>query len=295
MPRHLVLPVLLIAALAAPACTRSAPPASGQRHPLEGKVVEVDLANRTVTVAHEDVPGVMPAMTMPFVVLEKDAALLRGVSPGDEVTASLVVSDSRYWLEDLVVVKKGAPDPNAPRGPRAREAQPGDALPDVALVDQDGRPLRLAEFRGKALALTFVYTRCPLPDFCPLMMKNFEAAEAALVKDPVLAARTRLLTVSFDPKHDTPEVLRACGKPFQKTARPFAHWTLATGKEEAVRALGRALELDYVEETQSFTHNLRTAVLDPEGRLRRLLRGNDWKPEDLVAELKAAAGADRAP
>jgi len=290
MPRHRVLPLLLLAALAGPACTRNTPPASGERHPLKGRVVEVDLAGRTVTVSHEDVPGFMPAMTMPFVVLEKDAALLRGVGPGDEVTASLVVSDSRYWLEDLVVVKKGTPDPNAVPG-RTHEAHPGDALPDVALVDQDGRPLRLAGFRGKALGLTFVYTRCPLPDFCPLMMRNFEAAEAALVKDPALAARTHLLTVSFDPKHDTPDVLRAFGKPFQKTARPFTHWTLATGKEEAIRPLGGALELDYVEETQSFTHNLRTAILGPDGKLRCLLRGNDWKPEDLVAELKAAAGA----
>jgi len=290
MSRHPVLPLLLIAAFAVPACTRNTAPASGQRHPLKGKVVEVDLAGRTVTVSHEDVPGFMPAMTMPFVVLEKDAALLRGVSPGDEVTASLVVSDSRYWLEDLVVVKKGPPDPNAAPG-RTQEAHPGDAVPDVALVDQDGRPLRLADFHGKALGLTFVYTRCPLPDFCPLMMRNFEAAEAALVKDLALAARTHLLTVSFDPMHDTPEVLRAFGKPFQKTARPFTHWTLATGKEEAIRALGGALELEYVDETQSFTHNLRTAILGPDGKLRRLFRGNDWKPEELVAELKAAAGA----
>jgi protein SCO1/2 len=164
-------------------------------------------------------------------------------------------------------------------------------MPDVSLVDQDGRPLRLADLRGKALAVTFVYTRCPLPDFCPLMMRNFAAAQAMLAKDPALAARAHLLTVSFDTKHDTPDVLRAFGAPFQKTATPFTHWTLATGKEDAIRALGGALELDYLEETRSFTHNLRTAVVDPRGRLRRLFRGNDWKPEELVAELKAAGGA----
>jgi len=291
MPRHCALPLILLAALVAPACKRDAPPAAGQRYLLRGKVVEVDLANRKVTVAHEDIPGFMPAMTMPYVVLEKDAALLRDMSPGDEITATLVVPDSRYWLEDLVVLRKGTPDPGATPGPRAHEAQPGDTMPDVALVDQDGRPLRLADFHGKALALTFVFTRCPLPDFCPLMMRNLEVAHATLVKDPALAARTHLLTVSFDTKHDTPDVLRAFGKPFQKTATPFTHWTLATGKEEAIRALGGALELDYVEESRSFTHNLRTAVLDPEGRLRRLFRGNEWTPEELVAELKAAAGA----
>jgi len=291
MTRKRLLPLILLAALVAPSCTREAPPAAGQRYPLRGKVVEVDLANRKITIAHEDIPGFMPAMTMPFVVLEKDAALLQHVGPGDEVTASLVAPDSRYWLEDLVVVKKGTPDPSATPGPRAHEPHPGDAMPDVALVDQDGKALRLADYRGKSVALTFVFTRCPLPDFCPLMMKKFAAAHATLAGDSSLAARTRLLTISFDTAHDTPEVLRAFGKPFQKTTPPFTHWALATGKEEAIRALGGALELDYVEESRSFTHNLRTAVLDGEGKLHRLFRGNEWTPEELVAELRAAAGS----
>jgi protein SCO1/2 len=258
-------------------------------------VVEVDAASRKITVAHEDIPGFMPGMTMSFVVLEKDAALLQGVSPGDEVTATLVAPDSRYWLEDLVVVKKRTPDPNATPGPRSHEAHPGDTVPDVPLVDQDGKPLRLGDYRGKALALTFVFTRCPMPEFCPLMMKKFAAAHAVLTRDAGLAARTHLLTVSFDTSHDTPEILRAFGRPFQKTTPPFTHWTLATGREEAIRELGGALELDYFEEDRSFTHNLRTAVIDSEGKLRRLLRGTDWTPEELVAELKAVAGAMVAP
>jgi protein SCO1/2 len=292
MTRHrCFLPLLVLVALASPACRREAPPAAGQRYPIKGKVVEVDVANRKVTIAHEDIPGFMPAMTMPFVVLEKDAALLQVVGPGDEITATLVVPDSRYWLEDLVVVKKGTPDPSATPRSHAHEPHPGDAVPDVALLDQDGRPLRLADYRGKAVALTFVFTRCPLPDFCPLMMKKFAAAHATLTSDPGLAARTRLLTLSFDTAHDTPEVLRAFGKPFQKTTPPFTQWSLATGKDEAIRALGAALELDYVEENRSFTHNLRTAVLDREGKLRRLFRGSDWTPEELVAELRAATGA----
>jgi len=290
MTRRL-LPLILLVALLAPACKREAPPAGAQRYPIKGKVVEVDVAGREVTIAHGDIPGFMPAMTMPFVVLEKDAVLLPLVSPGDEVTATLVAPDSRYWLEDLVVVKKGTSDPNATPGPRAHEPHPGDAMPDVVLVDQDGKPLRLADYRGQAVALTFIFTRCPLPDFCPLMMKQFAAAEAALTRDAGLAARTHLLTVSFDTAHDTPEVLRAFGKPFQRTTPPFTHWSLATGKDDAIRALGGALELDYVEDVRSFTHNLRTAVLDREGKLRRLFRGNDWTPEELVAELKAAAGA----
>ena len=288
-PRTASLVLLLVVAGLASGCRHEAP-AGAARHPLKGKVVEVDVASRRVTIAHDDVPGFMPAMTMPFVVLEKDAALLQGMAPGDEITATLVVPDSRYWLEDLVVVRRGAPDVNAKPAARSREPQAGDVLPDVALVDQDGRPLRLADYRGKALGLTFVFTRCPMPDFCPLLMRNFAAAEETLTRDAASTPRTHLLTVSFDTTYDTPDVLRAFGRPFQKTTPPFTHWTLASGREESIRALGGALELDYVEENRTFTHNLRTAVLDREGRLRRLFRGNDWKPEELVAELRAAAG-----
>ncbi len=289
--RGRTLALLLFVSLLVPACKRSAPAADGARYPLAGKVVEVDVAGRTVTIAHGDIPGFMPAMTMPFVVLEKDAALLRAVGPGDEVTATLVSRDSRFWLEELSVVRKGTPDPNARPSSRAREAKPGDALPDVALVDQDGRAFRLADLRGKAVALTFVYTRCPLPDYCPLMMRNFQRAEALLIADRELRERTRLLTVSFDPKHDTPAALRRFGVAFQQTQPPFAHWRLATGAPDAIRTLGQALELDYVEESQTFTHNLRTAVVGPDGRLRRLFRGNEWQPEELVAELRKAAAS----
>ncbi len=268
-------------------CRREAAPKSGARHPVKGRAVSVNTDARTLTIAHQDIPGFMPAMTMEFVVLEKDAPLLGRIGPGDEVTATLVVSDSRYWLEDLVVVKKAAPGGAAKAAPGA-EARIGASLPDVALVDQDGRAFRLRDLRGRALAMTFVYTRCPLPDYCPLMMRQFAQAERQLVADPALRDRTRLLTVSFDTRHDTPPVLRAFGRPFQSTTPPFSHWLLATGSEEAIRRLGGALELDYVEETASFTHNLRTAVIDPAGRLKELFRGNDWKPDQLVAALRRA-------
>jgi protein SCO1/2 len=282
---------IVVALTAVVACRKPAPEAGAKRYPVHGKVVAVDVAERKITIDHEDIPGFMPAMTMPFAVLPKDAALLEHVSPGDEITATLVVPDSRHWIEEIVVVKPATPDGGARPKPEVRLPQPGDAVPDVALVDQDGKPVRLSDYRGQAVALTFIFTRCPMPDFCPLMMKNFAEAHAALVADPALRERTRLLSVSFDPKHDTPAVLRAYGRPFQKTTPPFAQWRLASGTDPAIRTLGDALGLEYVEETRSFTHNLRTAVIDAKGRLFRLYRGNDWKPAQLVADLAAAAGA----
>ena len=286
--RLVSLPLLLL--VLSIGCGGDPPDAGPKSYPLEGKVVSIDAANRKITIDHEEIVNFMPAMTMAFVVLEKDAALLEGVTPGDEVTARLVAPDSRYWIEDLVVVKKGTPDPNATPPPHEHGLHPGEAVPDVALVNQDGEAVRISDYRGRALALTFVFTRCPLPDYCPLMMKNFGAAHTALAGDEDLAASTHLLTVSFDTAHDTPEVLRAFGKPFQKTDPPFTHWELAGGTDEAIRTLGGPLGLDYVEESRSFTHNLRTAVVDPEGNLHVLRRGNEWTPEDLVADLRAAAG-----
>jgi protein SCO1/2 len=294
-----VVPLLALALLASGGCQRApARPASGvsaqsapgapAHYPLKGRVVEVDRANRTVTVAHDDIEGFMPAMTMEFAVRQKDAVLLDHVDPGDEITATLAVADSRSWIESLVVVKKGEVAPDEVGG---REVRPGEAIPDVALVDQDGHKLRLSDLAGRAYAVTFVYTRCPLPDYCPLMMKNFAAVEAALVADLRLRERTRLLTVSFDPENDTPAVLRRYGRPFQKTSPPFTHWTLATGEDAAIRALGVALGLDYEEQTGTFIHNLRTAVVDPRGRLVRVLHGNEWKAGELVDALRKAAAS----
>jgi cytochrome oxidase Cu insertion factor (SCO1/SenC/PrrC family) len=127
-----------------------------------------------------------------------------------------------------------------------------------------------------------------MPDFCPFLMRAFAGAHATLVADPALAERTALVTVSFDVAHDTPRVLFAYGRPFQKTEPPFSHWRLATGRTDEVRRLGAAFGLEFSEEQRSFNHNLRTAVVAPDGRLRRLLTGNDWTAAELVAELRAA-------
>ena len=284
--------LLLLSILGAAGCTVPPLESGAKSYLLEGTVVEVDPANRKITINHTEIPGFMPAMIMPFAVRREDAALLDIVSPGDEVTARLVVPDTRYWLEALVVVKPGTPDPSATARPLLHGLHPGETLPEVALVNQAGDAVRLSDYRGRALALTFIFTRCPLPDFCPRLMNRFAEVHDSLVADEGLLSRTHLLTVSFDTEHDTPEVLLAYGKPFQKTAPPFSHWELASGTGEAVRTLAGALALDYYEEEGSFAHNLRTAVIDSEGNLHRLYRGNEWTAEELLHDLRAAAGGD---
>jgi protein SCO1 len=280
---------LLVVALFLPA-TACRKPVPAQRYPVKGKVVEVAVPEKQLIVEHEDIPGYMPAMTMPFPV--KDDALLKITAVGDTVTASLVIQGSRYWLEDVVVTRRALDATPPPPRPKAGfpETKPGESLPDVVLLNQDGRKVRLADFRGRAFALTFIYTQCPLPDYCPLMSRNFEQVEKALSADPALFGRTHLFSISFDTAHDTPEVLKRYGQAFAGTGR-FMHWEFVSGSDGEIRRLGGAVGLEYDPDKGMWVHNLRTAVVGADGKLVRTIRGNDWKPDELVADLRA--GADR--
>ena len=280
--RHLLPTLFLAAACLVPGCRREPPPLAATRYPIEGRVVEVDRASRSVTLAHGDIPGFMPAMTMPFVVLRETPPFFRRWRRARRCGATLVVSDSRYWLEELVVVGAPVPLPGASPAAALREPQPGDALPDVALVDQDGRALHLrrvpwprarSQLRLHALPDARLL---PVPD--GRLRARAPGARGPAQARPGNRAPDRELRRGARPAGGAG---RAYGLPFQKTKPPFSHWRLATGRLDEIRRLGAALGLDFSEEDGSFTHNLRTAVIGTDGRLRRLFRGNDWKPEEL--------------
>jgi len=261
-----------------------------RRFELRGKVVGVDVEGRTVTVDHEEVEGFMPGMTMPFPV--KDDKMFGSLTNGDGLNAILVVRDRgterEYWLQDLVVSRSL---PSA-EGPSTADAtRIGELAPDAEFVNQDGKRFRLSDHRGKAVLVTFIYTRCPLVDFCPRMTRHFEALEEMLRADSELYRRTHLLTLSFDPEFDTPETLRAYAvQMVQATDETFAHWEFATGNPESVRELASFLQLEYRTENDEIVHNLRTALLAPDGTLKEIYRGNEWSPEDALADLKALLG-----
>jgi len=283
--------VLVAVSLLAPACRRDAAVPGGggeKRYPVRGTVVQVEFPDSRVVLDHEEIPDYMDAMTMPFAV--RDRSLLNGLDAGDVVSATLVVNlrDNRSWLEELRVVSKGQSIDSPSRTP-GRDAKPGEAVPDVALVDQDGRPLRIADYQGKALALTFIFVRCPLPEFCPRMTSHFAAIEKTLGADPALHEKTRLLSISFDTEHDKPEVLKAYGLPFQPAGKPpFAHWTLASGSADEVRRIAEFFGLEYLPDKGRFNHNLRTVVVRPNGTVFRVHKGSDWEPGDIVNDLRAA-------
>ena len=201
--RRVTLALFIVSLLAG--CSKPAPqtPANLKRYRLTGRVVSTDKRASSVMIDGDDIPGFMAAMTMPYTV--KDAAVLDKLSPGDQITADIVVQGDDSWLENIVITGHSTP----PK-PAAELHIPaaGDAVPDFKFVNQDNRPISLRRYRGQALLLTFIYTRCPFPDFCPRLSRQFAEINRQLQADPMLYRKTRLLSISFDPAHDTPKVLR---------------------------------------------------------------------------------------
>lgn len=262
--------------------------ANERRYDLKGKVIAVDKLSRTATLAHEDIVGYMPAMTMSFHV--KNDADLEMMKPGNLITGDLVVDGSSTWIEVATVTDSAPNDPNidVPGEPKR-----GDEVPDFGLVNQDGQRIHLAQYRGKALVLTFVYTRCPLPDYCPLMSENFHQIDQELAKDPKIYTKNHLLSISFDADYDTPKVLRSYGAAHtgRYSDEKFEHWEFASGTPDEVKGIAQYFGLQYYHDTQSgkdqVIHSLRTAVITPEGKLFKMYRGNEWKPAEIVADLRA--------
>jgi protein SCO1 len=282
-PRPTALLAAAAAALAFAACSNT-PPGSTRQFPLTGEVVAIKADRSQVKVKHEEIPGFMPAMTMDFNV--KAAGELNGIAVGDRLAATLVLTDEE---SHLTAIRKTGTVPLAGRSAPPPDPVPllkaGDAPPDVALIRDDGRPLRLTDYRGSYLLFTFIYTRCPLPDYCPRMHAHFAALQRAVASTPPLPGRVRLLSISFDPAFDTParlaDTARALG------ASP-AVWRFATGPIGDVERLGAVFGLNVVREGPgggNITHNLRTVLLDPDGKLVKTYGGNDWTPDGVVKDL----------
>jgi protein SCO1 len=279
-------PALLLA-LACAACARG----TGARYPIHGQILAIDGSRSNgrveVTLKHDDIRGFMPAMTMPYAL--GDPANASGLAAGDIIDATLVVNGSDVHLDG--VRKSGhAALPGDARAVRIMDVmQPGDLVPDDALVDQTGATRRLSDWRGRALAVTFVYTRCPLPDFCPAMDRRFGTLQTAIKADPTLPARVHLVTVSFDPAHDTPAVIQQHAD--ARGADP-AVWSYLTGAPAAIDHLTSRFGVSTIPENgtaETIAHNLRTAIVDPDGRLVTIYTGQDWTPEALLNDLRAHA------
>jgi protein SCO1 len=277
----------LALALAVVACSR---PPEQRTFTLQGQVQSLDVPRKLVTVKHEEIVGFMPAMTMPYEVA--DAKALDGLAPGDLINSKLVVFSNGARLVDIKKVgtapleKPPADIPNPPAASSGFELlKPGEAVPDTKFLDQDGKARHFGGFKGTPVVVTFIYTRCPLPTFCPLMDRHFATLQKSLKTDPALK-NVHLVTVSFDPTTDTPAVLKKHAKSLE--ADP-ARWTFLTGDRDDVDqfasrfgvSVGRALN-----DARDITHNLRTAIVDADGKLAKVYTGNDWSPEQILKDLR---------
>jgi len=267
-----------------------------KRYRIKGKITAVDRGKKKATIAHQDIPGFMEAMTMDFPIRADWA--WDDLKPGADLIGELVVdnaADPPYWIENVAIV--AAPDPSQTITPlNDKFVQLGKEAPNFTLTNQDGKRFSLRDYRGKAVAITFIYRECPLPEYCIKMSKNFSDIANQLRVDPELSDKIRLLSISFDPERDTPEKLRQYGAGYLgQNAKPdFTIWQLAVGPDAEVRKIadfyGLRYEVDQNDKTQ-INHSLRTIVISPDGKVAAILPGNEWTNGDLLRELRAAASA----
>jgi len=250
---------------------------------------------KSVRIKHEEIPGYMAAMTMPFDV--RDTNELAGLEVGDSIAFRMTVTDTEGWIDQIKRLNATRTNtlPTSGSFRFVRDVEPlniGDPLPEYHFTNQFGQPVSLSQFRGQALAITFLFTRCPYPTFCPLMASNFEAVQKELLAIPNAPTNWHLLTISFDPEWDTPSRLKVYAERYHYDAR---HWSFLTGTLIDVTAITEQFGLQFWREgqDQNISHNLRTAVVDARGRVQTILSQNKWKPEELLAEILKAARASQ--
>ena len=264
-----------------------APEQQFKTYPLRGKIVSTNPGAGEVTIEHQAIPGFMEAMTMPYRL--RDTRILGELHPGDMITADVLVSqggDAAVYVDHFVVTGEAKPDYRP--AVQYHVPQPEDQVPDFRLVNEDGQPIHLAQFRGKALLLTFIYTRCPLPDFCPRVTHNFAVLEKSLAAYPALYAKTHLLCASFDPDGDTPARLKSYGETYLGSMAPkaFSHWDFAVSNKPELHSMAQWFDVGLTKEPDgAVTHTLSTTLIGPNGKVIHFYPGNEWTPEELMADV----------
>jgi protein SCO1/2 len=292
--RHIFLiALILIGAFFVSSCNRSKTPAA-KRYPFTGRVVSIDAQGQDAIIDGDAIPGFMDAMAMPYKV--KPATMLSHLTPGDSISAEVVVvaTDPKnedaapdYWLENVRVVAHT--DPALGAGSALHMPSPGEEVPDFSFTNQGGKHISLKQYRGNVLLVTFIYTRCPFPDFCPRVSSNFAEIYKQLGTNPALTG-ARLLSISFDPEHDTPKVLRDYGFSVAHTHAPalFTRWEFAAPSAEDLPRIADFFALTIKPEGGLITHTLSTAVIGPDGKIVKWYHSGDWQVSDLIKDVADA-------
>ncbi len=281
--------VLILAGCHSSTPTSEAGDPSAHTFMAHGVIEKIAPDGRQVTIHHDTIPGYMIEMTMDFPV--DDPAELKNLVPGDKVDFTLNVTQDRDWVSHLTRTGHTAPTMTGAMSmddDHAAQLKPGDMVPDGELITENGSRIHLSDFRGKAVALTFFFTRCPLPTYCPLMNRNFAQARDLLLANPKAPANWEFLSISFDPDFDQPATLTSYGAFYRHNNAD--RWLFAAAPPATLARLAPTIGLVVVRQGPSISHNVRTLVIDPKGRLYRQFDDNLWTPHKLAdAMLEAAA------
>lgn len=263
-------------------------PASRQTFEVRGVIQSIRQEGKVLIIDHEEIPGYMRQMIMPFGVAEGESTT--GLTPGDEIEFTYEVEEVKSWIHGIrktgvtreikIASAEDLPDPDD-----VELLEIGDVFPDYQFKDQDGKDISLHEYRGRPVALTFVFSRCPVPEYCPAMMRNFDKVEERLKSDPDSPEDWKLLTISFDSWNDSPEIMKAYGEAF---GRDTNNWSLlSTDSCCTIYDISGNVGLKFADQDGSFIHNLRTVVLDKEGKIVRIFTDESWDVEELISEIKS--------
>lgn len=276
-------------------CRKEADSSSGssldanvKRYHLRGTILGKSAVTDEVTIKHGDIVGLMPAMTMVYKV--KDPAVIEEVQPGDQVAADLLVHSSSgdYLLDDVVITGESRRNRLPPALP-PHQLLVGEQVPDVPLVNQDGKTIHLGDYRRKTVLVTFIYTRCPMPTACPLITSHFAKVNEQLATDPQAYARSHLISITLDPDYDKPPVLRQYGLAYlDDKATEFSHWEFADTTPADLKKLAAAFGLEYTAEDNQITHTMQTTLIGPDNKVAQIWEGSGWNPEEVANSVKAA-------
>jgi protein SCO1 len=286
LKRLAIMGCVLLAVTGCNRATTEAPNSNERHYDARGIIRGLAPTARSVDIEHEDIRGFMPSMRMPFAV--RDPKQIAGMRIGDAISFRLTVTDDDSWIDQVRKISADEvrlPAPVAP--PKTKSAsdserlREGDKIPAFELTDQNGEGITAETFRGHPFVLTFIFTRCPIPNFCPLMSKNFNELQTAIKNGSGALAQTRLLSISFDPDFDTPQILKAYADHEQADRKI---WAFATGEKSKI--LTRAFSVYVQAEGGTISHGLATALINEDGKIARIWRGNGWRPSEVIGEIE---------
>jgi protein SCO1/2 len=260
---------------------------SGQHYDVRGVIRGISPDRTTLEIQHEDIPNFMPTMTMPF--LTRDPKEIGDLKLGDAISFRMIVTAKDFWIDHVKKIRREDVDVREPKPkptpePQSSRLKEGDAMPAFSLTDQNGKQINAETFRGQPFVLTFVFTRCAVPNFCPRMTSNFSELQNLIKADSGVVAKTHLLSITLDPAFDTPEILQQYGA--HSSEDPNV-WSLATGDPKEIDRLTAAFSVYRQTEGGTLSHGLATALIGPDGKIMKIWRGNTWTPDEIVSEIRA--------